>query len=113
MYQRALVLGLLAAALPLSLPPLAANLSPFVPAPRPAATTAAIFPFPIEARTLPNGLKVVAVPDDSPGIVSLYLVVRTGSRDEMEPGHSGFAHFFEHRMFGAPSATHPRSTTRC
>jgi zinc protease len=25
--------------------------------------------------------------------------VRTGSRNEVEPGHSGFAHFFEHMMF--------------
>jgi zinc protease len=25
--------------------------------------------------------------------------VRTGSRDEVEPGHTGFAHFFEHMMF--------------
>jgi zinc protease len=25
--------------------------------------------------------------------------VRTGSRDEVEPGRSGFAHFFEHMMF--------------
>jgi zinc protease len=25
--------------------------------------------------------------------------MRTGSRDEVEPGHSGFAHFFEHMMF--------------
>jgi zinc protease len=31
--------------------------------------------------------------------VSFYIVVRTGSRDEVEPGHSGFAHFFEHMMF--------------
>jgi zinc protease len=26
-------------------------------------------------------------------------VVRTGSRDEVEEGHTGFAHFFEHMMF--------------
>jgi zinc protease len=26
-------------------------------------------------------------------------MVRTGSRDEVEPGRSGFAHFFEHMMF--------------
>jgi zinc protease len=35
----------------------------------------------------------------SNGIVSYYSIVRTGSRDEYEPGHSGFAHFFEHMMF--------------
>ena len=26
-------------------------------------------------------------------------MVRTGSRNEVEPGKSGFAHFFEHMMF--------------
>jgi zinc protease len=36
---------------------------------------------------------------ESPGIVAYYSVVRTGSRDEVEPGKSGFAHFFEHMMF--------------
>ena len=35
----------------------------------------------------------------SPGLVAYFSVVRTGSRDEVEPGKSGFAHFFEHMMF--------------
>ena len=65
---------------------------------RPAAA-ADVFPFPVHQRTLANGLKVMAVPFDSPGIVAYVTVVRTGSRDEVEPGHSGFAHFFEHMMF--------------
>jgi zinc protease len=56
-------------------------------------------PFPVHARTLANGMQVVAIPFDSPGIVAYVTVVRTGSRDEVEPGHSGFAHFFEHVMF--------------
>ncbi len=38
-------------------------------------------------------------PTTAPGTVAYYTVVRTGSRDEVEPGHSGFAHFFEHMMF--------------
>jgi zinc protease len=50
-------------------------------------------------RTLDNGLKVVMVPFDSPGIVAYYTVVRAGSRNEVEPGRSGLAHFFEHMMF--------------
>jgi zinc protease len=58
-----------------------------------------IFPFAVTTRTLDNGLKVVMVPFDSPGLVAYYTIVRTGSRDEVEPGHSGFAHFFEHMMF--------------
>jgi len=58
-----------------------------------------IFPFKTHETTLDNGLRVVTIPYDSPGIVAYYLVVRTGSRDEVEAGHSGFAHFFEHMMF--------------
>ena len=58
-----------------------------------------IFPFPINQVTLDNGLKVIGIPFDSPGIVAYYTVVRTGSRNEIEQGKSGFAHFFEHMMF--------------
>jgi len=32
-------------------------------------------------------------------MVALYVVVRAGSRDEVEPGKSGYAHLFEHLMF--------------
>lgn len=49
--------------------------------------------------TLPNGLTVITVPWASPGIVAYYTLVRVGSRDEVEKGHSGFAHLFEHMMF--------------
>jgi len=49
--------------------------------------------------TLPNGLRLVTVPWPSPGIVSYYTLVRVGSRDEVEPGKTGFAHLFEHMMF--------------
>lgn len=58
-----------------------------------------IFPYPISRSTLDNGLTIISIPFDSPGIVSYYTVVRTGSRNEVEPGLSGFAHFFEHMMF--------------
>ena len=57
------------------------------------------FPFAIEHKTLPNGLQVWAVHYDSPGLIAYYTVVRTGSRNEVEAGHTGFAHFFEHMMF--------------
>lgn len=59
----------------------------------------AIFPYPIARTVLDNGLAVISIPFDSPGIISYYTVVRTGSRNEIEPGLSGFAHFFEHMMF--------------
>ena len=58
-----------------------------------------IFPFPVSVLELDNGLTVVGVEYDSPGIVAYYTVVRTGSRNEVEPGFSGYAHFFEHMMF--------------
>lgn len=63
------------------------------------AASGDIFPYKVRETTLDNGLDVVVIPYDSPGTVAYYLVVRTGSRDEVEPGHSGFAHFFEHMMF--------------
>ena len=58
-----------------------------------------VFPFPVSTFQLDNGLTVVGVEYDSPGIIAFYTVVRTGSRNEVEPGFSGFAHFFEHMMF--------------
>jgi len=57
------------------------------------------FPFPTTEKTLPSGLRVFVVEYDSPGLVAYYSIVRTGSRNEVEPGRSGFAHFFEHMMF--------------
>src|SRR5215813_4970827 len=58
-----------------------------------------IFPYKYFIDDLPNGLRVVTVPTDYPNIVALYIVVATGSRNEIEPGISGFAHLFEHLMF--------------
>jgi zinc protease len=58
-----------------------------------------ILPYPIYQKKLPNGLNVVTVPFDSPGLAAFYIVVRVGSRDEVESGKTGFAHFFEHMMF--------------
>ena len=58
-----------------------------------------IFPYPIYQNKLTNGLNVVTVPFDSPGLAAFYIVVRVGSRNEVEQGVTGFAHFFEHMMF--------------
>lgn len=58
-----------------------------------------IFPYKYHKEVLPNGLNVIMIPMESPGLVAYYTIVRTGSRDEVEPGKSGFAHFFEHMMF--------------
>src|SRR5580698_7280769 len=58
-----------------------------------------IFPYPYVQEDLPNGLRLITIPTDYPNIVSLYIVVGTGSRNEVEPGKTGFAHLFEHLMF--------------
>ncbi len=58
-----------------------------------------VFDLPYLMRDLKNGLRVIVVPTDYPDIVSLQIPVQTGSRNEVEPGKSGFAHFFEHMMF--------------
>jgi zinc protease len=57
------------------------------------------FPFPYTQEDLPNGLRLITIPTDSPNIVSVFIVVQTGSRNEVEPGKTGFAHLFEHVMF--------------
>lgn len=61
-------------------------------------TSGDILPFHATQKTLPNGLKVIVVPTGFPNIVALQIPVQTGSRNEIEPGKSGFAHFFEHMM---------------
>src|ERR1041385_4102898 len=57
------------------------------------------FPFAYTQEDLPNGLRLVTIPTDSPNLISIYIVVQTGSRNEVEPGKTGFAHLFEHMMF--------------
>jgi len=63
------------------------------------STSNKILPYPIYQYQLDNGMNVVTVPFDSPGLAAFYIVVRVGSRNEVEEGVTGFAHFFEHMMF--------------
>jgi zinc protease len=58
-----------------------------------------ILPFDSHSQTLANGLKTIVMPLPGNGLLAYWSIVRTGSRDELEPGRSGFAHFFEHMMF--------------
>ncbi|MGB8509305.1 MAG: pitrilysin family protein [Pyrinomonadaceae bacterium] len=58
-----------------------------------------ILPYDYTIDDLPNGLRLVTVPTDYPNLVALYIVVSTGSRNEIEAGKSGYAHLFEHLMF--------------
>jgi zinc protease len=58
-----------------------------------------VFPYNYKTEDLPNGLRLVTVPTDYKNLVSLYIVVGAGSRNEIEANKSGYAHFFEHLMF--------------
>ncbi|MEM7582363.1 MAG: pitrilysin family protein [Acidobacteriota bacterium] len=58
-----------------------------------------VFPYQTHVETLDNGLEVILVPMSAGGLVAYWTIVRTGARDEYEPGRTGFAHFFEHMMF--------------
>ena len=71
------------------------------------ASSDKIFDMPYLMRDLDNGLRVIIVPTDYPDIVSIQIPVQTGSRNEVEPGKSGFAHFFEHMMFRGTAAYPP------
>ncbi len=53
----------------------------------------------INKLTLSNGLRLVHHLDTSTQMVALNIVYDVGARDE-HPQHTGFAHLFEHLMFG-------------
>lgn len=52
-----------------------------------------------ERFELENGLKVIVHPDKSTPIVAMNILYDIGARDE-KPDKTGFAHLFEHLMFG-------------
>ena len=53
----------------------------------------------VNRHILSNGLRIVHNEDDSTQMVALNLLYNVGARDE-SPEHTGFAHLFEHLMFG-------------
>ena len=53
----------------------------------------------ISRHVLANGLRLVHSQDESTQMVALNIVYNVGARDE-HPDHTGFAHLFEHLMFG-------------
>ena len=53
----------------------------------------------INRHILANGLRLVHSQDDSTQMVALDILYNVGARDE-HPEHTGFAHLFEHLMFG-------------
>ena len=53
---------------------------------------------PFTKHTLANGLDVLLHEDHACPIVAVNLWYHVGSKNE-RPGHTGFAHMFEHLMF--------------
>ena len=53
----------------------------------------------IHRHTLKNGLRVVHSEDRSTQMVAVNVLYQVGARNE-HPDHTGFAHLFEHLMFG-------------
>ena len=53
---------------------------------------------PFKEYKLKNGLRVILSEDHSAPTCSVAVTYNVGSRDEL-PGHTGFAHLFEHMMF--------------
>ena len=53
----------------------------------------------VNRHTLSNGLRIVHNEDRSTQMVAINVLYDVGARDE-EEGRTGFAHLFEHLMFG-------------
>ena len=49
-------------------------------------------------HTLANGMQVIFLEDHAVPVINLQVWYHVGSKDE-QPGHTGFAHLFEHLMF--------------
>jgi zinc protease len=65
----------------------------------PSQEEEAIFPFEYEKVVLDNGFTAYLIDGGAPGQIAYVSMVRTGARDEVEEGRTGYAHFFEHMMF--------------
>ena len=68
-----------------------------------------IFPYAYAIDDLSNQLRLITVPTDFPNLVALYIVVQTGSRNEIEPGKSGFAHLFAERLCLSDGVPNPNA----
>ena len=61
---------------------------------------AQFFPYPVQKRTLPNGLDVVVIETpEFKDVLSFNTLIMAGSGRENEKGRTGLAHLFEHIMF--------------
>jgi zinc protease len=62
-------------------------------------------------HTLANGLKVILLEEHSVPVINLQIWYHVGSKDEL-PGHTGFAHLFEHLMFKGSAHVGPDEHSR-
>src|SRR5690242_16899918 len=107
-------LTLLGCALALALAlPGAAQQKPKTAAARSNAATGAVRPpqIVIQSHTLPNGLRILMSEDHHVPVVNLQVWYHVGSKDE-KPGHTGFAHLFEHLMFKGSAHVGPDEHSR-
>ena len=64
------------------------------------AAPSPVIPLVYAERTLPNGLRVFAMPDRATSNVAIEVIYDVGAKND-PAGRSGFAHMFEHLMFKA------------
>ncbi len=76
-----------------------------------AAPAVALPKLAIETHALPNGLRIVTLEDHSVPVINLQVWYHVGSKDE-RPGHTGFAHLFEHLMFKGSAHVGPEEHSR-
>jgi zinc protease len=108
---RTAIPALIGCALALAMP-VTAQQKPKVAAPAKAAAAAIRPPqLIIQSRTLPNGLRILMAEDHHVPVVNLQVWYHVGSKDE-KPGHTGFAHLFEHLMFKGSAHVGPDEHSR-
>lgn len=79
-----------------------------VPARSAPASVEAASRFDFLDRTLPNGLRVIALEDFDVPVVAVQVWYHVGSKDE-DPQRQGFAHMFEHMMFRGTQRLGPKA----
>ena len=62
-------------------------------------------------HTLANGLQVILLEDHAAPVINLQVWYHVGAKDE-QPGHTGFAHLFEHLMFKGSAHVGPDEHSR-
>lgn len=65
-----------------------------------ASAHAQFFPYPVQKKTLPNGLDVIVIETpEFKNVLSFNTLILAGSGRENEKGRTGLAHLFEHIIF--------------